>query len=87
MGQQARPEPVAQSFADHVRAFHASLPGEEQALLEQVFALAGQAAERRDDAQGYSKIERVSAAARPTPALGAPLGIELFTGVDIATQR
>jgi len=43
-------EKTRASFAEHVRAFHAGLPREEQQLLEQMFALA-QASDA--DTSGY----------------------------------
>ena len=61
MIEQSQPElsPAAASFAEHVRAFHAGLPAEEQKLLEQVFALAEMVAQSADTEgyAGYSKIE------------------------------
>lgn len=38
--QAQQPGTVVAAFAEHVRAFHASLPVEEQQLLEQIFSLA-----------------------------------------------
>ncbi len=72
---------VARSFADHMHAFHSSLPAAEQALLEQVFALAEQASSRGDDAEGYLKIDGRSASAPVPPVppdLSAVLGFNLF---------
>lgn len=48
---------VARSFAEHVRAFHRSLPAEEQILLEEVFALAERA--RVMDTEGHLLPARV----------------------------
>jgi hypothetical protein len=42
------------SFAEHVRAFHQSLPREEQELLERIFALAQKA---EGDVQGFGAID------------------------------
>jgi hypothetical protein len=42
------PEEIRASFAEKIRAFHAGLPPEEQALLESVFALAAEAAGQSD---------------------------------------
>jgi hypothetical protein len=81
MTQHPKPEPVAQFFADHVRAFHTGLPAAEQALLEQVFALAEQASSRPDDTEGYLKLDGRSASAPVPPVppdLSALLGINLF---------
>ncbi len=51
--QQSQPDgaAIARSFAEHVRAFHRSLPPEEQVLLEEVFALAEYA--RGQDTEGH----------------------------------
>ena len=54
------PQAVAAAFAEHLRAFHGSLPPDEQPLLEQVVALA-EAVVRAQDTAGYfnySKIEQ-----------------------------
>jgi hypothetical protein len=40
MSEQAAGGAVSESFAEHVREFHRSLPVEEKQLLEQVFSLA-----------------------------------------------
>ena len=55
------PQALAASFGEHLRTFHDSLPPDEQALLEQVVALAEAAAQERDTA-GYqaSKIQGLS---------------------------
>ena len=50
------PQAVAASFGEHLRTFHDSLPPDEQALLEQVVALAEAAAQERDTA-GYQGSE------------------------------
>ena len=47
------PGPVARSFAEHIRNFHASLPADEQKLLEKVFALAEQATSQGAEVQGF----------------------------------
>lgn len=44
---------VAAAFVAHLQAFHAGLPAEEQALLEQVFQLAQQAAGPGEDTSGH----------------------------------
>src|SRR5579885_2361302 len=47
-------EPVVAAFAQHVRAFHASLPIEEQRLLEELFALAAKTyAGKAEQVSGY----------------------------------
>jgi hypothetical protein len=51
---QSKIEAVAASFAEHVRAFHQSLPAEEQVLLEQIFALAEMISGQDGDVQGYA---------------------------------
>lgn len=47
--------PVAASFARRMRAFHQSLPADEQKLLERVFALAEAGSERSGDVEGYGQ--------------------------------
>lgn len=47
------PDRPATSFAQHVRAFHRSLPIEEQRMLEEVFALAEMVASQGQDVSGY----------------------------------
>ncbi|MHB8574718.1 MAG: hypothetical protein ACYDCQ_05240 [Dehalococcoidia bacterium] len=49
--------PIARSFAEHVRSFHAGLPQDEQKLLEKVFAMAEAAAASGDDVQGYAAVD------------------------------
>jgi len=42
--------PVGAAFVEHIRAFHQSLPPDEQAMLEEIFALA----QSGSDVQGFS---------------------------------
>lgn len=55
MPERSQPDlsPIGASFAEHLSAFHRSLPPEEQKLLEEILALAdrGMAA---DDTGGYA---------------------------------
>jgi hypothetical protein len=52
-------DPAAAAFAEHVRAFHRSLPPDEQALLEEVFRLAALAeAAEGGDVQGHQLGQR-----------------------------
>ena len=55
MSDQPQPaaDTVAAAFVAHLQAFHAGLPAEEQALLEQVFQLAQQAAGPGEDTRGH----------------------------------
>ena len=57
MAEHSQPEmtPLAASFAEHVRAFHQSLPTDEQTLLEQVFALA-EAARESAEVTGFMPV-------------------------------
>ena len=81
MTQDSRTERTAQSFADHMRSFHDSLPADEQALLEQVFTLAERAAGQPDDTEGYLKItDRESRVA--TPSFSGLFAIKPFARVD-----
>lgn len=50
---------VTQSFADRIRVFHAGLPAEEQALLEEMVALAELAAARDADTKGHARLTDV----------------------------
>src|SRR5262245_44812316 len=58
MTQQSSGNSAASAFAEHVRAFHRSLPNEEKQLLEQIFALAEAATTAMsaggDETQGYA---------------------------------
>ncbi len=57
MSEQQEPSALMASFAEHVRAFHHSLPDAEKQLLEQVFALAGAAsAPAGDEVSGYEYV-------------------------------
>jgi hypothetical protein len=49
----SQPDGLAQSFADHLRAFHAGLPPEEQQLLETIVALADAATQQGVDTQAF----------------------------------
>jgi hypothetical protein len=53
MTQPAPSGPLAQSFAEHLRAFHAGLPLEEQQLLEKLLSLAEAAAQEGADTEGF----------------------------------
>jgi hypothetical protein len=82
MADTTQPEPgsAQASFAAHVQAFHAGLPAEEQALLEQVFALAQSATPEQGDVQGFAvdafltittEHQKISpSAGKPTNPLG-----------------
>lgn len=56
MAESAQPQqgPVVVAFAEHIRAFHRSLPPEEQELLEAVFTLAGSAGSNAAEVQGFT---------------------------------
>lgn len=69
---------AAQSFSEHVRAFHRGLPPEEQALLEQVFTLAQTAQSEQGDVQGYSPINFTQ--------IPFSLGINVPAGPFVASQ-
>jgi len=66
------------SFAEHVRAFHQSLPREEQELLEQLFALA-QAGQ--GDVQGFAQVDFFSL--QPADG-GAPAAFQWGVGRGIS---
>lgn len=92
MTEQPQPElsPVATSFAERVRAFHQSLPPEEQALLEQVFALAETAVAGGEDTQGFFTIKQTSVTdgtsnTFTTPNLTGLLGLNLFGDGSVRT--
>jgi hypothetical protein len=71
---QAELSPVGASFAEHLGAFHRSLPPEEQKLLEEILALAdrGMAA---DDTSGYAVDAFIYfAAGEKQSAAGVPAG-------------
>lgn len=53
---QPEQSPVSASFQEHVKAFHESLPPEERALLQQLFALAESASKQEADVQGFACI-------------------------------
>lgn len=48
------PDRPATAFTQHVRAFHRSLPIEEQRMLEEVFALAEMVASQSSDVSEYA---------------------------------
>lgn len=81
---QSQPDAAAASFAAHVRAFHAGLPAEEQALLEQVFVLAEMAASQGSDTSGHALELRSSAlisekvGEKVSRNLSAVFGMNLF---------
>jgi hypothetical protein len=62
---------VAASFSEHVDAFHQSLPPEERALLEQIFALAESASAQQGDTQGFVGV---NAPWRPPPIIHFDFG-------------
>ncbi len=57
MPEQQVPTAIVASFAEHVRAFHRSLPDAEKQMLEQVFALAAAAsAPAGDEVAGHEYV-------------------------------
>jgi hypothetical protein len=90
MAEQARAEldPVSVSFAAHVRAFHGTLPPEEQVLLEQIFRLAEAVTRQAGDTQGFAAEALPHlAGAGPDSMLQLGLLLPAILGPNTAPQR